>query len=105
MKQIVLASHNAHDAHRALPPLSAGCADPFYAPCQSTSSAYGKHNYTIFHFLLQHIEQGSVFQNLDPFAYAGGQFFRVIPTLICPTDPANNSGMAATTSAGANSWL
>lgn len=104
MKQIVLASHNAHDAHRALPPLSAGCADPFYAPCQSTSTAYGKYIYTVYHHLLPHIEQGSIFQKLDPMAYAGGQYAQVIPTLICPTDPANDSGKAATTYAGANLW-
>ncbi len=104
MKQIVLASHNAHDTHRALPPLSAGCADPLYAPCLSTSTAYGKHIYTAFHFLLPHIEQGAVFQKLDPLAYAGGQFAQVIPTLICPSDPANDSGKAATTYAGANNW-
>ncbi len=79
MKQIVLASHNAHDTHRVLPPLSASCADPLSSICKSTSVAYGKHTYTVFHFLLPHIEQGAVYQKLDPLAYAGGQFSTVIP--------------------------
>jgi prepilin-type N-terminal cleavage/methylation domain-containing protein len=105
MKQVVLACHNIHDVRNILPPMSAPCADPGVAGCfTSASSAYGRHHYTMFQFLLQYMEQGNIYDQLSASGYAGGQYMRVIPTLICPSDVSIRGGMNTTTNGGANNW-
>ncbi|MFN5288595.1 MAG: DUF1559 domain-containing protein, partial [Planctomycetia bacterium] len=53
IKQLVLATHNLNDTRGLLPPLCAPCADPANPACYTqASSAFGSHNYTMFHFLL-----------------------------------------------------
>lgn len=105
LKQVVLACHNLHTARGVLPPLCARCADPSIATCfTSPTSQYGKHNYTLFQFLLPYIEQQAVFDLLAPTKYAGGQYNKVISTFRCPSDPSSKNGMCQTTYGGANNW-
>ncbi|MCX7699342.1 MAG: DUF1559 domain-containing protein [Gemmataceae bacterium] len=104
-KQIVLASHNCHDNFGVMPPMSAPCADPAYDFCFTPSTMkFGRHHYTIFQFLLPFLEQDPIFKALSLSGYAGGQYFRVIPTLICPSDPSVNQGMNTTSHGGAMYW-
>jgi prepilin-type N-terminal cleavage/methylation domain-containing protein/prepilin-type processing-associated H-X9-DG protein len=105
MKQVSLAAHNLHDTRQAFPPLSAPCADPANPGCFTpTKSPYGSHVYTFFTFLLPYLEQDNVFNALSLTGYAGGQYMRVIPSLICPSDVSISSGMNTTTNGGANNW-
>ncbi len=104
-KQVVLAVHNLHDTYTTLPPMSAPCADGTNAGCLTpANSAFGQHNYTLFHFLLPYIEAKNIYDLLTPTAYAGGQFGQVLNTFICPSDVSNGGGKCLTTNGGANSW-
>ncbi len=104
-KQVVLAVHNLHDTHNTMPPMTSTCADPANSGCFTpTTTAFGRHNYTLFHFLLPYIEQKNIYDLLTPGGYAGGQYQRVIDTFICPSDVSNNRGMCLTTNGGANNW-
>jgi prepilin-type N-terminal cleavage/methylation domain-containing protein len=105
LKQVGLAVHNIHDTRGILPPMSAPCADPSYASCfTSDQSAYGRHNYTMFSFLLPYLEQDNLFKLLTPTGYAGGQYFQVVRILLCPTDPSIERGMNLTAYGGAKYW-
>lgn len=105
MKQVVLAVHNLHTSNRVLPPMCAACADPNVASCFTpTESAYGKHNYTLFQFLLPYLEQDAVFKKLAITGYAGGQYNQVLTALRCPSDPSSLKGFCQTTYGGANNW-
>ena len=105
LKQIGLATHNIHDTNGRLPPLSAPCADPGVAGCfTSAGEPYGYHIYTLFAFLLPYVEQDNVFKTMTTGGYAGGQYMRVVPTYLCPTDPSIQRGMNQTTNGGANNW-
>jgi prepilin-type processing-associated H-X9-DG protein len=97
--------HALHDARKYLPPLSAPCADPANAGCYTpVSHPYGRHNYTMFHFLLPYIEQNNVLQMSAITGYAGGQYFRTMTVLICPADPSIEDGKNRTAFGGANNW-
>ena len=105
LKQIGTAAHNCHDAYKMFPALSAPCADPAIAACYTpASSPFGKHNFTIFQFLLPYFEQGAIHNKLDINAYAGGQYPDVIGLLICPVDQSNSNGMNLTANGGAKNW-
>jgi prepilin-type N-terminal cleavage/methylation domain-containing protein len=105
LKQLGIAVHACHDAREVLPPLSAPCADPAVATCFTpANSPYGRHNYTVFHFLLPYIEQTAMYNLLTPTGYAGGQFQQVIKVFLCPSDTTNQSGKCMTTNGGANNW-
>ena len=105
LKQLGLAVHSAHDSQGYLPPLSAGCADPSNPTCKGPSnSPYGSNVYTLFHFLLPYIEQDNLFAQLSQTGYAGGQYFQVVPTYLCPSDPSYQDGKGSTTYGGANAW-
>src|SRR5437667_5346177 len=105
IKQVCLAVHNLHDTRKVLPPMCAPCADPASAGCFTpTTAPYGRHIYTIFHFLLPYMDQGPVANQLSLSGYGGGQYMRVIPVLICPSDPSVSNGFCTTTNGGANSW-
>ncbi len=105
LKQIALASHGAHDANGHLPPLSAPCADPGVASCFTPAATpYGRHHYTLFAFLLPHVEQDNVFRLMTPTGYAGGRYFDVVKTYLCPSDPSISGGKNQTTNGGANNW-
>jgi prepilin-type N-terminal cleavage/methylation domain-containing protein len=104
-KQLALACHSLQDANQTLPPLSAPCADPSVAGCYTPATTpFGRHHYTMFHFLLPYIEQDNIFRALSLTGYAGGQFNRVVKTFVCPSDASNANGMCLTTNGGANNW-
>lgn len=105
VKQILLACHSVHDNRNVLPPLSANCADPASASCFTpANSAYGRHNYTLFHFLFPYMEQGNLFDQFDTTQYAGGKYPEVILTLLCPDDPSLKNGKNSTSHGGAWNW-
>jgi prepilin-type N-terminal cleavage/methylation domain-containing protein/prepilin-type processing-associated H-X9-DG protein len=104
-KQTGLALHALYDARKVMPPLCAPCADPASASCFTPASTpYGKHNYTMFAWMLPYLEQESIFKQLTITGYAGGQYFQPIPILVCPSDPSVNSYMNETAYGGASSW-
>lgn len=105
IRQVLLACHSLQDVRKSLPPLSAPCADPGNAGCFTPATgAYGRHIYTMFHFLLPYIEQEPMYKALSLGGYAGGQYMRVVPVFVCPSDPSNSGGMCMTSNGGANGW-
>src|SRR5207302_2870043 len=83
----------------------APCADPASAGCYtSAATPFGRHNYTMFQFLLPYIEQDTVYRRLTITAYAGGQYPQVIPVLLCPSDPSSPTGKSSTSFGGADNW-
>jgi prepilin-type N-terminal cleavage/methylation domain-containing protein/prepilin-type processing-associated H-X9-DG protein len=105
VKQLSLAVHDCQDTRKILPPLCAPCADPSFSFCFTPlNSPYGKHNYTMFAFLMPYIEQDAIFKRLTIQGYAGGEYFEVIPILLCPSDSSSPGGKSSTTYGGANYW-
>jgi len=105
LKQLGIATHSLHDAVQTLPPMSAPCADPSWAGCFTPpTTPFGRHHYTMFHFLLPHIEQDNIFRLLSLSGYAGGQYNRVVKTFLCPSDPSISNGMCMTQHGGAIYW-
>lgn len=104
-KQIGLACHNLATVRNLLPPMSAPCADPGVAGCfTGTETPWGKHHYTLYQFMLPYLEQRAIYDQLTPTGYAGGQYFQVISTLLCPTDVSSPGGKSSTSYGGANQW-
>jgi prepilin-type N-terminal cleavage/methylation domain-containing protein len=109
LKQIGLAAHHINDVLGALPPL---CSPDAYVPDFTTNAAppYNGYNYTVLTFLLPYIEQDNLFHELGPTVttpasppgYAGGHYMDVIKTYLCPSDPSNTNGFAATSNGGSN---
>jgi hypothetical protein len=54
--------------------------------------------------MLAYVEQDNVFKAMNLSGYAGGQYMRVVPTYICPSDPSISRGMNTTATGGANNW-
>jgi prepilin-type N-terminal cleavage/methylation domain-containing protein len=105
LKQLGLATHNIHDTRGVLPPMSAPCADPSFPNCFTPAdSAYGRHHYALFQWLLPYIEQDNIYRALTPTGYAGGQYFQVINILLCPMDPSIQNGKNMTAYGGAKNW-
>jgi prepilin-type N-terminal cleavage/methylation domain-containing protein len=105
LKQIGLAAHNAHDVSGYLPPLSAPCADPASAGCFTPAAhPYGRHNYTMFAFLLPYMEQDNIYRRMVPTGYAGGQHTLVVKAYLCPSDPSVANGKNQTQHGGALNW-
>jgi prepilin-type N-terminal cleavage/methylation domain-containing protein len=96
LKQIALATHNLNDTYGLMPP---ACPQVQFAQDDPTAWYYVKtpgpfqgKNYTIFAWLLPFIEQGNVFNLLDPLQDAGRPAsFQAIKTYICPADPSISS--------------
>ena len=86
--------------------MCANCADPSIAGCFTpVRSFYGRHIYTMFAFMLPYIEQDNIYNLLTPSGYAGGQYFELIKTYICPSDPSVNAfGFNQTAFGGARNW-
>jgi prepilin-type N-terminal cleavage/methylation domain-containing protein/prepilin-type processing-associated H-X9-DG protein len=101
-KQVCLAVHAAHDVYKVLPPLCAPSSPP--GSNTPASNRYGAHNWTLFAHLLPFIEQGNIYKLLDNNGYAGGQYFRPIPLLVCPSDPSVSDYMNTTSYGGAKYW-
>ena len=105
LKQLGLAIHNIHDTRGRMPPLCSDCADPTIPGCFTPPTAfYGQHNYTMFSFMLPFIEQDNIYKLLTTSGYAGGEYFQVIPTFLCPSDNSSPGGKGSTPYGGANSW-
>ena len=104
-KQIVLATHGFNDAYGSLPQLCANCADPTIAGCFTPATLqFGSNIYTMFAFLLPFIEQTTIYEQLSNSGYAGGQYFRVIKTYYCTSDPSIFDGLNTTAYGGADAW-
>ncbi|GIW80050.1 MAG: prepilin-type N-terminal cleavage/methylation domain-containing protein [Gemmatales bacterium] len=108
LRQIGTGTHSMYDAYQILPPLCAGNARP---PGWSGSSPitidgpFKGTNYTVFTFLLPFIEQDNIWRNTTPSGYAGGQYYRVISTYLCPVDPSvSPEGKNQTPNGGAKNW-
>jgi prepilin-type N-terminal cleavage/methylation domain-containing protein len=103
LRQIGLATHMVHDNCGCLPPL---CAPSSPAGSNTTVAgpAFNGCNYTVFAWLLPYVEQGNVFEAMSPSGYAGGQYMKVIPIYLCPTDPSIVHGMNLTKLGGADNW-
>ncbi|OAI39059.1 hypothetical protein AYO40_06120, partial [Planctomycetaceae bacterium SCGC AG-212-D15] len=110
LKQMALAIHNIQSCYEAVPPL---CAPSAYANVGNTTVAaapFNGYNYSLFAWLLPFIEQEAIFRAMgpnvpvppSPVGYAGGQYFHVIKTYICPSDSSHADGMARTDNGGAN---
>ncbi|MBN2291359.1 MAG: DUF1559 domain-containing protein, partial [Pirellulales bacterium] len=105
IKQVGLATHNLHEARGVMPPLCAPCAKNTEPKCfTSDKSAYGYHNYTMFHFLLPYMERQDIFDKVTPNGYGGGAYYEVIPGLLCPSDPSIKDGKNTTAYGGAKNW-
>ena len=108
LKQCGLACHNFNDTHKVLPPYSAPCADGTVAGCRygagGGTTKFPGVTYTGMTFMLPFIEQSPIYKALVPAAYAGGQYMKVVPTYLCPSDPSTALGMCMTTNGGANNW-
>ena len=105
MKQVALAVHNLNDTMNTLPPMSAPCADPGIASCFTPDNTpFGKHIYTLYHFLFPYMEQSALYDSFTITGYAGGQYPTVIKGLICPSEIGHNKGRSLTTYGGANGW-
>jgi hypothetical protein len=104
IKQVMLGVHNVNDTMRSMPPLAADSVGT-YTPA---SGPFGSHDYTIFHHILNFIEQGNVYKQCNPLnGYGpvnGLMYNSVIPCLICPSDATNTGGFCMTTYGGANGW-
>jgi prepilin-type N-terminal cleavage/methylation domain-containing protein len=102
LKQLGIAIHNLHDAFDNLPPLTARSATSRLTASGPFKGPYGR---TVFHWLLPYMDQSTIYQRLDADqTYAGLEYARVIPALICPDDQSNNVGKCMTTYGGANNW-
>ena len=67
LKQLGLAINNIHDTRGTFPPLCSDCADPAFPQCFTPADSwYGRHNYTMFAFLLPFIEQPGIYSRLTP---------------------------------------
>src|SRR5450432_3044785 len=106
MKQIGLATHAIHDANKVLPPVAS--PDGWTALTQA-APAYNGGPWTYFAFILPYIEQNNIYAqqtkgNVGPGQYCGGQYWRPIPTFLCPSDSSYTSGLSQTTNGGANGF-
>ncbi|MFO0965720.1 MAG: DUF1559 domain-containing protein [Gemmataceae bacterium] len=104
LKQIVLATHGVNDVRKTLPPLAADCVG-CYTP---TTTPFGRHDFTLFHWLLPYIEQTAIYNKCNPVnGYGpvnGLMYDQVLQVLLCPSDTSSPGGKCATTNGGANGW-
>jgi type II secretory pathway pseudopilin PulG len=106
LKQIGIATHNINDAQHGLPPVA---APDGWTPTTLAGAAYNGAPYTYFSWLLPYIEQDNIFKAMTrgpvpPGGYCGGQYFQVIKTYLCPSDPTTAAGLSQTTYGGANGF-
>jgi prepilin-type N-terminal cleavage/methylation domain-containing protein len=106
IKQLGIATHNANDVNNALPPVA---SPDGWTPNTMVAPAYNNTNWTYFAHLLPYIEQDNIYRNLTkggcpPGGYCGGQYYQVIKTYLCPSDPTVTHGYSQTTYGGANGF-
>jgi prepilin-type N-terminal cleavage/methylation domain-containing protein/prepilin-type processing-associated H-X9-DG protein len=101
LHQIGIACHSCNDANGYLPPIAGNSAT---SPSLNTGP-YAGLPYTLHGFLLPYIEGGNVYNQMTAGGYAGGQYFQVIKTYLCPNDTVSTKlGFCNTTNGGANGW-
>jgi prepilin-type N-terminal cleavage/methylation domain-containing protein/prepilin-type processing-associated H-X9-DG protein len=107
LKQIGLATHNINDAQGALPPAA---APDGWTPTTLAAAPYNGAPYAYFNWLLPYIEQDNIFKQqtrgpVPPGGYCGGQYFQVVKTYLCPSDPSTGANsFSQTTNGGANGF-
>jgi prepilin-type N-terminal cleavage/methylation domain-containing protein len=104
LKQIGLASHGINDKNGTLPPLAALNAQTRLS--RSGPAYNGPYGWTVFHWLLPHIEQVGIWKALDANRndYGGLQYTQVINSYLCPADPSITAGKCRTSYGTANNW-
>jgi type II secretory pathway pseudopilin PulG len=106
LKQIGLATHNINDTYKYLPPVA---SPDGWTALTSAATPYNGGPYTCFTFLLPFVEQTPIWDaltkgNVPPGGYCGGQYYRPIPTYLCPADTSTSEGLSQTTFGGANGF-
>ena len=106
LHQIILATHSINDAALAVPPVA---SPDGWTPTTMAAPAFNGAPYTYFGWLLPYIEQDTIFKAMTrgpvpPGGYCGGQYYRPIKPLICPSDPSVSNGLSQTTNGGANGF-
>ena len=95
LKQIMLATHHAHDTHGAIPP---GVGD-----YPDGADAYG----TFFYHLLPYVEQQGLYDRsyFDGHRFVGNHrvYSQPVPIFVCPSDPSAPPGHTAMDDRG-NIW-
>jgi prepilin-type N-terminal cleavage/methylation domain-containing protein len=107
LHQIMIATHSCNDDHGGLPPVA---SPDGWTPITVSLPYYHGGPWTAFAFLLPYVEQDSIFNIMTrsacpPGGYCGGQYFRVVKTYLCPSDPSvATNGYSYTTYGGANGF-
>jgi prepilin-type N-terminal cleavage/methylation domain-containing protein len=106
LHQIIIATHNLNDTYQALPPVA---SPDGWTPLTAAAPGYNGGPWTAFTFLLPFVEQDTVWRQLTrapcpPGGYCGGQYFQVVKTFLCPSDPTLSNGYSQTTYGGANGF-
>jgi len=101
LRQLGLATHNINDVNKVLPPL---CAPSAVNRLTVDGPYKGPYSYTVFTWLLPYIEQDNIFKACDPNTAYGNQYFEVIKTYLCPSDPSSSEGKCRTPYGGAIYW-
>jgi prepilin-type N-terminal cleavage/methylation domain-containing protein len=106
LKQIGLATHNANGTVGYLPPAT---APDGWTPTTLAAPPYNGAPYTCFSWLLPYLEQDNLYKAMTrgpspPGGYCGGQYFQVVKTYLCPSDPSQRSGLSETINGGANGF-
>jgi prepilin-type N-terminal cleavage/methylation domain-containing protein len=104
LHNLSIAVHGVNDVRGTLPPLAADCVG-CYTP---TTTPFGQHDFTMFHWMLSHIEQDPVYKQCNPtngYGPVNGLMYNsLIKTFICPSDSSSPGGFCATSNGGANGW-
>ncbi|HEY7312630.1 MAG TPA: DUF1559 domain-containing protein [Gemmataceae bacterium] len=106
LKQLGLATHNINDVMGSLPPVN---SPDGWTPLTRAASGYNGGPWTTFAFLLPFLEQQNIYNAMTrtaypPGGYCGGQYYQVVKTYLCPSDPSVNNGFSLTTYGGANGF-
>jgi prepilin-type N-terminal cleavage/methylation domain-containing protein/prepilin-type processing-associated H-X9-DG protein len=108
LKQIGLATHNVNGAVGYLPPAS---APDGWTPTTLAAPPFNGGAFAYFSWLLPYVEQDNIYKALVwgpiPFGsphYCGGQYFQVVKTYLCPSDPSQRGGLSLTTNGGADGF-
>jgi prepilin-type N-terminal cleavage/methylation domain-containing protein len=104
LHQLGIATHNLNDTLGGLPPL---CAPSAVSQITFAGPGFnGPYGYTVFHWLLPYIEQGPIWKACIPNRtdYSGLQYYQVVKTYVCPSDPSQQGGKSMTPYGGANNW-
>ncbi|MBI1833158.1 MAG: DUF1559 domain-containing protein [Planctomycetes bacterium] len=106
LKQVVLAVHNCYDTYKAYPPL--GSPDG-WTPTTLAAPRYNGGPWMIFNHLLPYVDQDPLYKAqtkgpVPPGGYCGGQYNKVVPVYLCPSDSTTVAGFSQTTYGGANGF-